>query len=295
MSQDAEPALTVAAALARARHHDERIDLRVLLGHALDRPQSWLLAHPDAVLEDSARQDFEALWARRRQGEPVAYLTGEREFHGLSFVVSPAVLIPRPETELLVDCALELLPPGSPARAVDLGTGSGAVAVALAFRRPLLQVVATDLMPAALAVASDNARRLGVESRCSFRLGAWHAPLGPERFDCIVSNPPYIAEHDPHLSQGDLRFEPVAALTAGNDGLRDLQDIIAGANAHLRNGGHLLLEHGFDQAAEVRRRMLAVGFTQVRSVRDLSGIERVTLGRWHVDHVRTADYAKGLP
>ncbi|MDE3009919.1 MAG: peptide chain release factor N(5)-glutamine methyltransferase [Pseudomonadota bacterium] len=286
--------LTVAAALAQARHHDDRIDLRVLLGHALERPLSWLLAHPEATIDGRARLLFESLWQRRRAGEPVAYLTGEREFHGLSLRITPAVLIPRPETELLVDCALELLPAGKATRAADLGTGSGAIAVALAFRRPLLQAVATDISSEALEVAGDNARRLGVAGRCSFRHGAWLAALGRERFDCLVSNPPYIAEHDAHLAQGDLRFEPRAALAAGPDGLRDLHIIVAGAGAHLHAGGHLLLEHGHDQAAAVRTAMQATGFSLVHSVRDLAGIERVTLGRWHVDHAHTADYANRL-
>lgn len=287
-------ALTVAAALAQARHHDDRIDLRVLLGHALDRPLSWLLAHPEAIIDVSARLVFESLWQRRKAGEPVAYLTGEREFHGLSLRITPAVLIPRPETELLVDCALDLLPAGKPTRMADLGTGSGAIAVASAFRRPLLQAVATDISSEALEVAGDNARRLGVAGRCSFRHGSWLAALGLERFDCVVSNPPYIADQDAHLGQGDLRFEPRGALAAGSDGLHDLRIIIAGAGAHLHAGGHLLLEHGHDQAAAVRTAMLAAGFSQVHSVRDLAGIERVTLGRWHVDHAHTADYAHRL-
>lgn len=293
MNGEAPAAATVADVLAQARHHDERIDLRILLAHVLDRPQSWLLAHPEAELDADSRQGMDALWARRRAGEPVAYLTGEREFHGLPFRVTPAVLIPRPETELLVDRALELLPPGSPTHAVDLGTGSGAVAVALAFRRPLLQVVATDLSDTALAVALENAQRMGVEGRCSFRSGWWFQALGRERFDCIVSNPPYVADSDPHLAS-DLRYEPRGALVSGPDGLRDLTQIIAGASVHLHDGGHLLVEHGYDQAEAVRNRLRAAGFTLVESVRDLAGIERVTLGRWSVDHAQSADYAKGL-
>lgn len=286
--------LTVAEALAQARHHEERVDLRILLGHALDRPLSWLLAHAEEPLDSAVQARFEDLCARRRNGEPVAYLTGEREFHGLSLRVTPAVLIPRPETELLVDCALALLAAGRPGRVADLGTGSGAIAVALAFRRPLLQVVATDLSQAALDVAAANARRFGLDGRCSLRQGAWCEALGGERFDCIVSNPPYIADHDPHLFQGDLRFEPAGALAGGPDGLRDLETIIAAAGRHLNRGGHLLLEHGYDQAERVRARLLAAGFTEVRSERDLAGIERVSLGRWHVDHARSADYAQGL-
>ena len=295
MSGAAGGRLTVADALAMARSHDDRIDLRILLGHALGRPHSWLITHPDAELDGPARARFEDLWHRRRAGEPVAYLTGEREFHGLSFAVGPGVLIPRPETELLVDSALEHLPAGRHALAGDLGTGSGAVAVALAFRRPLLRVVATDLSMAALEIARGNASRLGVADRCSFVEGDWCAALAGGVFDALVSNPPYIAEDDPHLDQGDLRFEPRVALTSGPEGLDALTHIIRSAGRHLRAGGHLLLEHGYDQGEAVRTRLAMAGFAGIETRRDLAGIERVTLGRWDVDQVGVADYPQGLP
>ena len=295
MSDSPGDLLTVADALGLARSHDDRTDLRVLLGHALGRPHSWLLTHPEAPLDPPTRAHFETLWQRRRAGEPVAYLIGDREFHGLSFTVGPGVLIPRPETELLVDCALERLAAGQHMQAADLGTGSGAVALALTFRRPLLRMVATDLSTDALEFARSNARRLGVADRCEFRLGDWCAALGSDVFDAVVANPPYIAEHDPHLAQGDLRFEPPAALASGPQGLDALETIIRSAGSHLRAGGHLLLEHGYDQGEAVRLRLGAAGFSRVETRRDLAGIERVTLGRWDVDQARTADYAQGLP
>jgi release factor glutamine methyltransferase len=288
-------ALTVAEALSRAQGRDERIDLRMLLGHALERPLAWLLTHADAPLGAAAQAEFEALWTRRRAGEPVAYLIGEREFHGLTFSVEPAVLIPRPETELLVDALLALFAPGMPGCVADLGTGSGAIAVTLACRRPQLHVIATDRDPSALDVAQRNAIRLGAGQQIHFRLGDWCAALAGERFDAIVANPPYIAEHDPHLVTGDLRFEPRHALVGGADGLRDLSTIIAGAPRHLRPGGHLLLEHGHDQAEAVRARMTAAGFDEVCSSPDLAGIERITLGRWLIDQPDAPDYAQGLP
>ena len=286
--------LTVAEALARAHGRDERIDLRVLLGHVLERPLAWLLTHQESVLPEEARARYEALCSRRIAGEPVAYLVGEREFHGLSFEVGAAVLIPRPDTELLVDCALERLPPGRPADVADLGTGSGAIAVTLACRRPQLHVVATDTSEAALDIAQRNALRLGAAGRISFRRGDWCEALAGERYALIVSNPPYIAAGDPHLEQGDLRFEPPDALIGGADGLRDLAAIVAAAPRHLQPGGTLLLEHGYDQAEAVRARMEASGFVEVHSRRDLAGIERVTCGRWRIDQAEQPDYAQGL-
>jgi release factor glutamine methyltransferase len=286
--------LSVADALALAHDRDERVDLRILLAHVLGRPIAWLLAHPEAPLDDEAGGRFEALRAERKAGAPIAYLVGEREFHGLSFEVGPVALIPRPETELLVDRLLELFPPGSPGQVVDLGTGTGAIAVTLACRRPHLRIVATDLAPATLDLARRNATRLGASGRIDFRLGDWFETLVDERFDVIVSNPPYIAEDDPHLMLGDLRFEPRTALAGGADGLRDLATIIARAPQHLRSGGSLLLEHGHDQAEAVRQRMAVAGLTEIHSTRDLSGIERITAGRWRIDQPDAPDYAQGL-
>jgi release factor glutamine methyltransferase len=213
---------------------------------------------------------------RRAAGEPIAYLTGACEFYGLEFRVTPAVLIPRPETELLVDLALERLPAAGRARVLDLGTGSGCIAVTLAHLRPQLEVWAADVSPAALEVARDNARRLLAPVR--FRRSDWLAGQAGERFDLILANPPYVAAHDPHLSQGDLRFEPACALVAGEDGLDDIRRIVAAAPAHLAPGGWLLFEHGYDQARRCRALLAAAGFARVASWRDLAGIERVSGG-----------------
>lgn len=213
---------------------------------------------------------------RRAAGEPIAYLTGNCEFYGLEFRVTPAVLIPRPETELLVDLALERLPVEGRARVLDLGTGSGCIAVSLGRQRPRMEVWAADAAPAALEVARDNALRLGATVR--FVRSDWLADLAGERFDLILSNPPYVAAGDPHLSRGDLRFEPASALVAGEDGLNDIRRIVAAAPAHLAPGGWLLFEHGYDQAQRCRALLTAAGFGQVTSWRDLAGIERVSGG-----------------
>ena len=213
--------------------------------------------------------------ARRLAGEPIAYLVGQREFFGLAFAVSEAVLIPRPDTELLVELALERLPQHG--KVLDMGTGSGAIAVALAHTRPDAAVTALDVSEAALAVAQGNAARNGAAVR--FLHSDWFGALGGEVFDLVVSNPPYIAHGDVHLAQGDLRFEPVDALTDHGDGLSALRTIVAGAPAHLAAQGWLLMEHGYDQAAAVRAQLTAAGYSDVQSWRDLAGIERVSGGR----------------
>ena len=294
MNPAPESATTVADALATAHDREERTDLRVLLAYVFGRPIAWLLAHPEAPLGEAAGQHYAGLCRRRQLGEPVAYLVGEREFHGLSFEVTPQVLIPRPETELLVDRLLEMFAPGTPGHILDLGTGSGAIAITLACRRPHLHIVASDREAGALEVARRNAVRLGAGGRIDFRLGDWFSILQGERFDAIVSNPPYIAEGDSHLAQGDLRFEPQTALVAGPDGLSDLTTIAGGAQAHLRPGGRLLLEHGHDQATAVRRLLATAGFVDIRSTHDLAGIERVTTGRRCIDQPDTPGYAQKL-
>lgn len=251
----------------------DRLDAQLLLSRHLQRPRAWLIAHEDAELSPSDATAFEAAVARRAAGEPLAYLLGEREFHGLVLHVNPAVLVPRPETEHLVDWALELAPPGR--RVADLGTGSGAIALALKHARPELELTATDASEDALAVARANAERLRLPVR--FLAGTWWTPLAGERFDLVVSNPPYIAGDDPHLPA--LTHEPRGALTPGGDGLADLRTLVAGAAAHLVPGGWLLLEHGFDQAAAVRALFEASGWQQVVTRHDLSGHERCTGGR----------------
>jgi release factor glutamine methyltransferase len=268
--------MRIDALLRVARNRIDAADAELLLAHVLDRPRSWLYAHGDAALDATAVTRFEALLARRAQGEPVAYLTGRRGFWRFELAVTPATLIPRPETELLVELALARLPAERALRVADLGTGSGAIALALAFERPRAQVVATDASPDALAVARGNAAALGL-ANVAFRQGDWFAPLAGERFDLVASNPPYIAAGDPHLAE--LRFEPAAALASGADGLDAIRAIVRDAPAHLQPGGWLLLEHGPDQGAAVRALLHAAGLVAVATERDLERRERVTLGR----------------
>lgn len=258
------------------------VDAQVLLSHITGQNRAWLAAHRDDPLTPAQAEAFLALAKRRRSGEPIAYLTGVREFWGLPLRVSPAVLIPRPETETLVELALRYLPIDRATRVLELGTGSGAIALALAKERPQATVVATDVSEAALAVARDNARRLGI-GNIDWQPSDWYAAIPvtspAAAFDVIVSNPPYIAAGDAHLNEGDLRFEPAGALRAGHDGLDDLRRIVAGARDRLRAGGVLAVEHGFDQAQPVQALFRDAGLDEVGSVRDLAGILRVTHGR----------------
>jgi release factor glutamine methyltransferase len=265
-------------ALRAARARIDASDAELLLAHALDASRSWLFAHGRDILPPERSARFEGLVKRRAAGEPVAYLVGHRGFWSLDLQVTPATLIPRPETELLVELALDRLPRERPVRVADLGTGSGAIALAIARERPRAQVVATDASAEALAVARGNAERNAIDN-VAFREGRWFAPLSGERFDLVASNPPYIADDDVHLEQGDLRYEPRSALAAGPDGLEDLRAIVADAAAHLAGDGWLLLEHGFDQGSAVRALFDAAGFTQVETRQDLEDRDRVTLGR----------------
>ncbi len=277
-----EPSLrqVVAEASARLGGVEARHEAELLLLHVLDRPRSWLFAHATDPLATADQAAFEALLARRVAGEPVAYLTGRRGFWTLDLEVDPATLIPRPETELLVELALERLPPERTLQLADLGTGSGAIALALASERPQAQVLATDASPGALAVAARNAARHELRN-VRFAEGGydWYAPLQGARFDLIASNPPYIASDDPHLEQGDLRFEPATALSSGVDGLDDIRRIVDGGQAHLLPGGWLLIEHGWDQGAAIRALFEAAGFTNVQTVQDLEQRDRITLGQ----------------
>jgi len=256
-----------------------RLETQMLLQHVLGASRAWLIAHDTDPLDAAHVREFEALCARRLEGEPMAYLVGRREFMGHGFAVEPGVLIPRPETELLVETALgELARRGRDRpRVLDLGTGSGAIAISLALAQPDAEVVATDLSEAALGVARRNAQALG--ARVEFLPGSWFQALEGQRpFDLIVSNPPYIQDGDPHLARGDLRFEPAGALTDGADGLSALAHIAVQAPQWLAPGGGLWMEHGYDQAADVRRLLLEAGFGRVDSLRDLAGIERVSGG-----------------
>ena len=254
----------------------EALENRILLCHALGITRVGLITQSERVLDEDEAARLGALVQRRLDGEPIAYIVGQREFFGLPFQVGPAVLIPRPDTELIVELALERLAPR--ARLLDMGTGSGAIAVAVAHTRPDVQVTALDVSEDALALARTNAAANGAQVR--FLRSDWFAALGEDDvFDLVASNPPYIASGDEHLAQGDLRFEPVDALTDHADGLSDLRTIVAGAGRHLVAGGWLLLEHGYDQAAAVRALLIEAGYGETQSWRDLAGIERVSGGR----------------
>ncbi len=276
------PPTTIEQALRQAQGQGlARIDAQMLLLHVLDRQaggRAWLLTHDQDALAPTQAQAYAALCARRLDGEPVAYLTGRKEFYGLDLAVDARVLDPRPDTETLVDWALELMPAqaGATCRVADLGTGSGAIALALKSQRPAACVQAVDASADALAVAAANARRLGLAVQ--FVQGSWLDPLaGQAPFDLIVSNPPYIRSDDPHLAA--LAHEPLSALASGDDGLADLRAIIARAPARLAQGGWLLLEHGWDQAAAVADLLSAAGFEAVQHRHDLGGIARCTGGR----------------
>ena len=275
MTPDAPSA---ARLLAQARAAIDAVDAEHLLLHVLARPRSWLFAHADDAVTATEAAAFRALVERRAQGEPVAYLTGTQGFWSLELAVTPATLIPRPETERLVELALERLPAGVAVRVADLGTGSGAIALAIARERPQAQVIATDASAAALEVARANAERNRVRN-VQFRQGDWLVPLAGERFDLIASNPPYIADGDPHLSAGDLRFEPPTALSSGADGLDAIRVIVRDARALLQPGGWLLLEHGWDQGDAVRALLQGGGYGDVATEQDLEARDRISLGR----------------
>lgn len=277
----------LAAVITTAREKLPTSEARLLLGHVLQKPLAWLLAHDDEVLDEAGLSAFKTLVTRRAAGEPVAYLLGYREFFGREFLTAPATLIPRPETELLVERVIEKVGlkvgDGETAikhksrRILDLGTGTGCIAITLALECPGVLVCAIDASKAALDVAQSNAQRLNANVR--FLHSDWFAAVGGETFDVIVSNPPYIAAEDVHLTQGDLRFEPPAALASGADGLDAIRHIIAAAPAHLSAYGQLWLEHGYDQADTVRALLAAAGFTAIAQHRDLAGIVRVS-GGW---------------
>jgi len=257
---------------------DDRVDAEYLLMHLLQCSRTHLITHATTALSEEQWQSFGNLVQRRQAGEPVAYITGSRGFWSLELSVTPDVLIPRPDTELLVETVLELADNSLRRTVVDLGTGSGAIALAIAAERPAWRVIATDASEAALNVARRNAWQLGLD-RVEFFHGNWCAALPSDLVpDIIVSNPPYIAPDDPHLLQGDLRFEPMSALKAEDNGLGDIRQITEQAKALLPATGTLLFEHGYQQAAAVREILAAAGLVQVRSLYDLGGHERVTLG-----------------
>lgn len=276
----------LAAVITTAREKLPTSEARLLLGHVLQKPLAWLLAHDDEVLDEAGLSAFKTLVTRRAAGEPVAYLLGYREFFGREFLTTPATLIPRPETELLVERVIEKVSlkvgDGETAikhksrRILDLGTGTGCIAITLALECPGVLVCAIDASKAALDVAQSNAQRLNANVR--FLHSDWYAAVAGETFDVIVSNPPYIAAEDAHLTQGDLRFEPPAALASGADGLDAIRHIIATAPAYLNSAGELWLEHGYDQAKAVRELLDSAGFVHIEQYGDLAGIVRVSGG-----------------
>lgn len=267
----------LAGALSLSRR-EARLEAELLLAHALGVTRARLLARPERAADAIQASSYTQHVARRLAGEPMAYILGEREFYGLSFQITPAVLIPRPETELLVEMALERIEPAAPARVLDVGTGSGCIAVSIAHLRPQAQLVATDISAPALALAEANARRHAT-ANVEFRLGDGYVPVAGAQFDVIVANPPYVAAGDAHLELGDLRYEPRHALASGPDGLGLMRRLVAEAPRHLRAGGWLLVEHGHDQGEPVRELLEAAGLRDLSSARDLAGVPRAAAGR----------------
>ena len=258
--------------------YDRRNDAEYLLCHVLQKNRAWLISHSDDVIEPQVLHEFQQLLKRRAAGEPIAYLTGTKGFWNLDLCVTPATLIPRADTEVLVEVALSKIPPDSAVTILDLGTGTGAIALALAQERPRAQVHAVDYSVQALAVAAINVQRAGLKN-VELQHSDWFSAVGDHQYDCIVANPPYIEKDDPHLSQGDLRFEPMFALVSGVDGLRDLNRICQQAPKYLKNGAYLILEHGWQQGGAVRQLLLENGFSDIQTVLDLEQRERVSYGR----------------
>jgi release factor glutamine methyltransferase len=256
------------------------LDAEVLLCLALQKQRSYLRAWPDNMLDAPQTEAFWAVVAKRQQGQPIAYITGIREFWSRDFKVSPAVLIPRPDTELLIEHALRLLPINQPYKIIDLGTGSGIISVTLAAERLLSEVTATDISETALAIAQSNAKQHRVD-HIQFYISDWFSQVPEGLFDLVVSNPPYIAENDPHLLDGDLRFEPQSALIALNNGLKDIQTLVEQSRSRLHIGGHLLIEHGYNQQDAVQNIFQHFAYKNIQTYIDLSGQPRVTYGQWH--------------
>ena len=280
-------ALRIADALSRDTQHlvqalglsatEARIEVQMLMGAALQVQRAYLLAHADEITPPQQAACYQGFIERRLEGEPIAYILGEKEFFSLVFKVSSAVLIPRPETELLVELALTYIPKDTPCQVLDLGTGSGAIAISIAKQRPRATIVAVDKLPVALAVARENALKLEV-TNVQFLQCDWYEGVACQEFDMIVSNPPYICAGDPHLGRGDLRFEPINALIAGESGLDAMRTIISGAHAHLRKHGRLLLEHGYNQGTLCENLLYQAGFKKVLRYPDLAGISRLISG-----------------
>lgn len=276
-----ETLLDSATARLGATSDSARLDAELLLAQALDKPRSHLRARPELSVDEGSQREFDRLLMARLQGIPLAYLAGEREFWSLPFKLTRDTLIPRPETELLVQTALECIPGDAAWKIADLGTGCGVIALTLASERLLCRVTATDISKQTLDVARENGARLSL-GNVEFVAGNWFEALSEKRYNLIASNPPYVCAGDPHLDEGDVRFEPRRALVSGVDGLDAIRHIIGSAPAFLLPGGWLLLEHGYDQAETIRGLFAAQQFKDIRSVRDLAGHERVTLGQFSV-------------
>lgn len=276
--QDAHIALT-----KHVNSSEAKLEAQLLLQNVLKVNRAWLIAHQNDVLQPNTYATYRALIGRRVNGEPIAYILGVREFYGLSLKVTPATLIPRPDTETVVDAALAKIPLQKNLNICDLGTGPGAIALAIGKHRPQASILALDASQAALDVAIENAENLKIPN-VEFVLSDWFSALGQnnhtQKFDLIVSNPPYIEASDPHLNHGDLRFEPISALASGQDGLDDIREIISQTPQHLNPLGWLLLEHGYNQAEKVAALLKQAGFSHVSHVQDLAGINRVTLGQF---------------
>ena len=269
-------------AILRGVSESPRLEAELLMGLVFRKPRSFLLAWPERVLSEQQAQQYEALLRRRFSGEPIAYMTGIREFWSMPLKVTPEVLIPRPETELLVEKALLRLPQDEDVRVLDLGTGSGAAALAIARERPRAEVIGIDISQAAIDVARLNAKLQKLDN-VEFRESDWFDAVRGEKFHIVIGNPPYVAEDDPHLSRGDARFEPRLALDAGPAGMDCFREIVDRAHNYIVRQGWLLLEHGFEQAEAVRRMLAAAGFGNISTRRDVAGQERITGGQWHVD------------
>ena len=270
---------TIVKAIARLNSAEASLEAQLLLQQVLNVNRAWLIAHANNELNALDTAKFDALIARRMAGEPIAYILGYREFYGLNLKVTPDTLIPRPDTETLVEAALEKIAPNLPLSICDLGTGTGAIALAIAKHRPLAHVTALDFSEGALAVAQENAQQLNI-ANVTFLKSNWLSHLNQQRFNIIVSNPPYIEAEDAHLAQGDLRFEPRSALASGKDGLNDIRAIIAQAPAYLAHNGWLMFEHGYNQAQAVADLLSQAGFSHVQTMHDLAGHPRVTLASW---------------
>jgi release factor glutamine methyltransferase len=271
--------LTLAGSRLQHITDTPQLDAEVLLCHYLNKSRSYLRAWPEAQLSANDCDAYQQLISQRQQGTPIAYLTGHREFWSREFNVNPNVLIPRADSELLIELCLNRIDTDCPGKLIDLGTGSGILAITLAAERPLCHVTATDISAAALQVATENARQLAI-SNISFQQSNWFATITNQDFDLILSNPPYIAENDAHLQQGDLRFEPQSALISAEQGLKDIRLLAEQARSHLKNHGHLLIEHGYNQADGVQTLFKTQGYQHIETHRDLSGQPRVTSGIW---------------